>query len=90
MITRDEAITAVEALINEPDLDWPTKPRQAVYDELTIETPWGWVFFHASHPDFFVPDRDAEPGASRPYAVNKSTAETVQLDDSDAAESLSW
>jgi hypothetical protein len=35
----------VEALISRPDPSWPDRPPPAINDELTIERPYGWVFF---------------------------------------------
>ena len=45
MISKTQAIELAEAFANEPDLDHPTKKRQAVYDEFTEEQPWGWTVY---------------------------------------------
>ena len=80
MISRAEARELVEVAINETDWNWPTKPVQVIYDELTLEQPWGWVFFHASDPEFLVHGRDPGPNGNLPYRVNKETGEMRQAE----------
>ena len=74
-ITRAEAIARVEARINEMDLDWPTKPKHVVFDELTEEREDGWVFFYGIPDDMRVAGRDPEPAENRPWCVNRETGE---------------
>ncbi len=80
MISRAEARELVEVAINETDWNWLTKPVQVVYDKLTVEQPWGWVFYHASDPEFLVHGRDPGPQANPPYRVNKETGEIRQAE----------
>ena len=42
-LTRAQALALVDERINEMDLDWPTKPKHVVFDEITRETDAGWV-----------------------------------------------
>lgn len=85
MLTKAEARQLVEAAINEPDWNWPTKPLQVIYDELTVEAPWGWMFYHASDPEHLVHGRDPGPEQNLPYLVNKETGAYRQAaDPSDA------
>jgi hypothetical protein len=51
MISRDAARAKVEAFVNTPDPYWPDRPRVVVRDDVTLERPYGWVFF------FDVPGR---------------------------------
>ena len=46
MISRDAARTKVEAFVNKPDPYWPDRPRVVVQDDVTLERPYGWVFFY--------------------------------------------
>ena len=46
MLSRDAARAKVEALINEPNSQWPDRPRAVVREEFTLERPCGWVFFY--------------------------------------------
>ena len=62
MVSKQEAIALVEARINEPDMDWPTKPRQVVHDELTREDEEGWLFFYAIPEDMRMPGRGPGTG----------------------------
>jgi hypothetical protein len=88
MISRAKARGLVEVAINETDWNWPTKPIQVIYDEFTVEQPWGWVFFHASDPEFLVHGRDPGPTENLPYLVNKETAEVRQAEPE--ADAASW
>jgi hypothetical protein len=74
-ISRSEAIAQVEAAVNAMDLDWPTKPTHVVYDELTQESRYAWLFFYGIPVDMRVAGRDAEPGENPPYRVDKETGE---------------
>ena len=80
MLDKAEGQALVEAVINETDWNWPTKPVQVVYEELTTEQPWGWVFYHASDPEFLVHGRDPGPKENFPYLVNKETGELRQAE----------
>jgi len=75
MISRKEAIAEVEKRINAFDPDWPTKPRQVVYEELTREDPDGWLFFYAIPEDRRLPGRDPEPEDNPPWFVNRETGD---------------
>lgn len=78
MVSKRDAIMQVEQRINEPDLDWPTKPRQVVFDELTEEKATGWLLFYGIPEEMRVPGRDPEPGANPPWFVTKETGEMMQ------------
>jgi hypothetical protein len=78
MISKEDAIALVEKRINEPDMDWPTKPKQVVFEHLTREEPNGWHFFWAIHDDLRVPGRDPEPEDNPPWFVNRETGELTQ------------
>ena len=77
MVTKAEAQVLVEAAVNEPDLDWPTKPEHRVFDELTEETDDGWLFFCAVVDSLRVVGRDPEPGEAPPWHVNRETGEVT-------------
>jgi len=74
-ISRAEAIALVEAEINAMDLDWPTKPKHVVFDEMTRENEDAWLFFYGIPEDMRVAGRDPEPGENPPYKVDKKTGE---------------
>ena len=78
MVSKQDAIAQVEKRINEPDLDWPTKPRQVVFDELTREESNGWLFFYGIPDEMRVPGRDPDPADSLPWFVNRETGEMTQ------------
>jgi len=78
MVSKRDAIAQVELRINEPDMDWPTKPRQVVFDELTEEEANGWHFFYGIPEEMRVPGRDPEPADNPPWFVNKETGEMMQ------------
>ncbi len=66
MISRQAARRIVERELNHADA--ASADRYYVFDELTIERPWGWVMFYGR-----LGDRD-RPQAP-PYIVNRVTAE---------------
>ncbi len=78
MVSKAEAIAQVEKRINEPDMDWPTKPRQTVFDELTREEPDGWTFFYGIPYELRMPGRDPEPEDNPPWFVKRDTGEMSQ------------
>jgi len=74
-LSKGEAIARVEAEINAMDLDWPTKPKHVVYDELTQETEQAWLFFYGIPEDMRVAGRDSQPDENPPWRVDKETGE---------------
>jgi hypothetical protein len=90
MVAKAEAQAQVEELINEIDWDWPNRPRQVVYEDLTVETGWGWVFYHASDPEHLVHGRDRAPQDNPPYLVNKDTGECKQAEAGQDLSTLTW
>ena len=78
MLTKAEAIERVEHLINEPDLNFPTRHKQVVYDEFTTEEPDGWLFYYTASEVFWVAGRDPEASENPPVRVDKHTGE-IQL-----------
>ncbi len=79
MVSKEAAIAKVEERINQPDMDWPTKPKQVVFDELTKEEANGWLFFYGIPEEMRVPDRDPEPEDNPPWFVNMETGEMKQI-----------
>ena len=90
MVTKAEAQAQVEELINVIDWDWPNRPRQVVYEDLTVETDWGWVFYHASDPEHLVHGRDRDPQDNPPYLVNKETGECKQAEPGQDPAKVVW
>lgn len=80
MLSKEDAVARVQQRINEPDMDWPTKPKQVVFDELTQEKPDGWLFFYGIPDDLRVPGRDPEPADNPPWFVNRESGELTQPD----------
>ena len=78
MVSKQDAINQVEKRINEPDMDWPTKPKQLVFDELTREETDGWLFYFGIPEDMRMPGRDPEPQDNVPWFVNRATGEMSQ------------
>jgi hypothetical protein len=78
MVSKQDAMAQVEKRINEPDMNWPTKPKQLVFDELTREEADGWLFFYGIPEDMRMPGRDPEPEDNVPWLVNKETGEMSQ------------
>jgi len=78
MVSKLDAIAQVEQRINEPDMDWPTKPKQVVFDELTEEKANGWLFFYGIPEEMRIPGRDPEPEDNPRWFVNKETGEMMQ------------
>lgn len=78
-ISREEAIAEITARINEMDLDWPTKPKHVVFDDLTQETDDGWVFFYGIPDDLLVAGRDPHNADNPPWQVNRDTGEMSPL-----------
>ena len=74
-LSKSEAIAQVNARINEMDLDWPTKAKHAVVDELTQSTDTGWLFFYGVVDEVRVAGRDPEPQDNPPCLVNRETGE---------------
>ena len=72
-LSRQDAIDQVTARINEPDLDWPTKPKQVVFEELMVEKSEGWLVFYGIPEDLRVRGRDPEPEDNPPWLVNRIT-----------------
>jgi hypothetical protein len=79
-LSKSEAIAQVNARINEMDLDWPTKPKQVVFEELTQETDEGWLFFYAIPEDMRMLERDPEPQDNPPWMVDRETGELTLSD----------
>ncbi len=79
-ISLDEAIAKVTARINEMDLDWPTKPKHVVIEELTRETESGWLLFYGVDEAVRVTGRDPEPQDNPPWQVNRETGELTLMD----------
>ena len=79
-ISKEQAIAKVDAAINEMDLDWPTKPKHVVFDDLTQEREDGWVFFYGIPEDMRVHGRDPEPVDNPPWLVNRETGEMTLLE----------
>lgn len=79
MITKEQAIELAVALANRPDLDFPTRQKQVVYDEFTVEESWGWVFYYTTDEATWVPGRDPSAQENPPILVNRSTAEVVAV-----------
>ena len=78
-ITKSEAIADITARINEMDLDWPTKPKHVVFDDLTQETDDGWIFFYGIPDDLWVASRDPDNASNPPWQVNRNTGEMSLL-----------
>ena len=79
-ISKEQAIAKVDAVINEMDLDWPTKPKHVVFDELTQEQEEGWLFFYGIPDDMRVVGRDPEPTDNPPWLVNRDTGEMTLME----------
>lgn len=78
MITRTEALARVEERINAFDPYRPEGVRLVVIDELTIEKPWGWIFFYNTEAYLRSGNyRDCLAG-NAPYIVNQQTGELVE------------
>jgi hypothetical protein len=75
MVSREQAMHEVEKRINAFDPDWPTKPKQVVFDAMTREEADGWLFFYGIPDDMRVPGRDPEPEDNPPWHVNRETGE---------------
>ncbi len=78
MVSREEAVAKVDEHINEPDLDWPTKPKQVVFDDLIEESDEGWLIYYGIPDDLRVPGRDPEPKDNPPCFVDRATGELRQ------------
>ncbi|MBV9773515.1 MAG: hypothetical protein JO040_06170 [Gemmatimonadetes bacterium] len=48
MISHATARARAYETINRPDPYWPDRPEMVILDRLTIEKPYGWVFFYDS------------------------------------------
>ncbi len=90
MISKTQAIELVEAFANEPDLDHPTKKRQAVYDEFTEEQPWGWTFYCTACENLWVQGRDPEPLDAPPILVNRETSEVLATAPGEDPAAIVW
>lgn len=77
-ISQQDALLRVTAEINQPDLDWPTKPTHVVFDELTMETDTGWIFYYGIPEEFRVLGRDPEPQDNPPWRVDKASGTLSQ------------
>ena len=80
-MSKSDAIAGVTARINEMDLDWPTKPKHVVFDELTKETGTGWLFYYGIPEELWVPGRDPDNADNSPWQVNRETGDMHQLND---------
>lgn len=74
-ISKKEAIDKVNVRINETDLDWPTKQKHVVVEELTREFEDSWLVFYAVTDDYFVSGRDPEAEDNPPWRVDRKTGE---------------
>ena len=74
-ISKSDAVALVTDRINQFDLDWPTKPKHVVFDQLTEETDTGWLFYYGIPEDLRVSGRDPEPAENPPWRVNRETGE---------------
>jgi hypothetical protein len=68
MISRRAARLIVERAINRN----AEVPRRYVFDELTIERPWGWVMYHGT-----APAADDLHRANPPFLINRVTGELI-------------
>jgi hypothetical protein len=78
-ISKSDAIVEITARINEMDLDWPTKPKHVVFDDLTQETDTGWIFFYGIPEDLWVTGRDPANADNPTWQVNRHTGEMTLL-----------
>jgi hypothetical protein len=75
MITKEQARALVEGELSRPPM-YPSDPRDlTVMDELTIERPWGWVFFYNTARYIETGDALLGVGGNAPYIVNRHTGE---------------
>jgi hypothetical protein len=76
MIDYDQALGLVTTRIAE--FDAPEDDAWVVYQEHTIERPFGWVFFWGS--DMYAKTGNASyaVGGNAPYIVNRHTGDVVE------------
>lgn len=74
-VSKEEAIAKVDEVINAMDLDWPTKPKHVVFDELTVEREDGWLFYYGIPDDMRVHGRDPEPADNPPWLVKRESGD---------------
>jgi hypothetical protein len=77
MITKDEAreLVAKEVCIRP---DWLAEEDELViFDEFTIEKPWGWVFFHGSKKWMETKDIKYAIAGNSPIIVEKETGNLI-------------
>ena len=80
MLSRAEAIDLVSARINETDLDWPTKPKHSVFEEMIEESDAGWIVYYGIPEDMRVAGRDPEPMDNPPWLVDRETGQLQLMD----------
>lgn len=76
MIDYDQALSLVNARIAE--FDAPEADAWVVYQEHTIERPFGWVFFWGSGMYARTGDLSYAVGGNAPYIVNRHTGAVVE------------
>ena len=75
MITKEQAKSLVEKVINAPG---PTDTKTinfVILDNETIEKKWGWVFFYNTEDYFKTGDFYEALVGNAPYIVNRYTGE---------------
>jgi hypothetical protein len=75
VLTREEAKRLVYREIHASSSSVPDEEELVILDDLTIEKPWGWVFFYNSRR--FAESRDFMDSllGNAPYIVNRHTGE---------------
>lgn len=77
MITELQARQTVEALINQPDPYWPTKPKMVITE--TKERTKGWLYFWTSKKYLDSQDINDAIGGNGPILVSKTTGKAIEV-----------
>jgi hypothetical protein len=72
MITRTAARLIVEREVNRPEPGGRLRRRLHVFDEYTIERPWGWVMFYGA---LARSPSGEHPRQNPPYLVDRVTGD---------------